>query len=50
MTATTHKRRDRQVLTIADLTEGDVPGLETVRAPEASKQCLTMSWTGMPIP
>jgi len=31
------KRRDRQVLTLADFTEADIAALEATRAPEASK-------------
>jgi prevent-host-death family protein len=31
------KRRDRQVLTLADFTEADIAALEAARAPESSK-------------
>ncbi len=31
------KRRDRQVLTLADFTEADIAALEATRAPEESK-------------
>ena len=31
------KRRDRQVLTLADFTAADIAALEAVRAPESSK-------------
>jgi PHD/YefM family antitoxin component YafN of YafNO toxin-antitoxin module len=31
------KRRDRQVLTLSDFTEGDIAALEATRAPESSK-------------
>ena len=31
------KRRDRQVLTLADFTEADIAALEATRAPESSK-------------
>ena len=32
------KRRDRQVLSLADFTEADIAALEAARAPESSKE------------